>query len=133
MGVYEFTFAVESVMAGEIEDTEFVFYYRGEEIVSGQRLEFPVGVFSFQTIEVSVQMQGATYKSVLHVGVCDGGFGRTEMNLYGKNGEEVVYRISCDVALVSVECPPDCPGGHFVRIGQSKTERKFQKWANCTG
>ena len=50
-----------------------------------------------------------------------------------KNGEEVVYRISCDVALVSVECPPDCPGGHFVRIGQSKTERKFQKWANCTG
>ena len=133
MCVYELTFEIGSMTEAHLENVDVVLVCCGEEIDSGHRLRYPAGVFSFRTIEVYVRSPGASCKTELHVGLCDGGVGRTEVTLAGENGEEVVFPISCRVSLLKFECPPTFVGGHFVRNVQNKPERKFQKLANCTG
>lgn len=106
MGYYEFTFSVESDCGEAGYDTDFIFTYHGEETSSGQQLRFPLGVFSFQIIEICAidrERQCSIGRAMLSIGVCGGGIGRTEMTVTGKKGTDSTYRIVCTVLLVGTE------------------------------
>ena len=101
-GMYELNFSV-SCISGRYEDWEFVYTYGGERVQSGYQFSFPLGIVSFQSVQVDVREKDcffSSYKTTFPVAVYDGGSGNAEIAVTGIDGNTAVFKITCRVTRV---------------------------------
>ena len=101
--MYELTFSVECV-SGRHEDWDFAYTYAGERVQSGYRFLFPLGIFSFQSVQVDVVKKDcvfSSYKATFPVAIYDGGSGHTEITVTGIDGSTAVFKVTCHVMRVN--------------------------------
>ena len=103
-GIYEFTFSVEQVSGEATDAWEFVYTYNGVTITSGHQIRFSVELFTFHSIQVEVIEKGFPnnkYSVTFPVAICDGGTGKTEVMVIGKDGKIAAFKITCQVNRIS--------------------------------
>ena len=98
--IYEFTFLAESLSGGTLADWDFIYTYNGEEIQTGHQIRFPLGIFSFHSMQVKVVERADpknAFSETFAVAVCHGGFGETEINVTDSHGKNETFKVTCDV------------------------------------
>ncbi len=102
-GIYEFTFAVEQISGKPSDEWEFIYTYNGKTIASGYQILFSLEIFTFYSVQVEVIEKGArnnTYRATFPVAICDGGSGKTEVTVVGRDGKSAVFKIVCQVTQI---------------------------------
>ena len=102
-GIYEFTFAVEQLSRELTDAWDFVYTYNDETITNGHRIRFPLGIFSFHSIQVDVIEKadpGNTYSATFPVAICRGGSGKTEITVTNADGTTATFKITCQVTQI---------------------------------
>ena len=105
-GLYEFTLAVEQIAGDPTDAWEFVYTYNDAIIAGGYQFLFPLGIFTFHSIQVDIHektVPSNTYSTTFRVAICNGGSGRTEVTVTGADGKTATFVIACQVLLVSKE------------------------------
>lgn len=102
-GIYELHFSVESLSEEPLEEWDFVYTYNGEVIQSGHKIRFPLGLFSFHPVQVDIierENPENIFCVTFSTAICDGGSGKTEINVADSNGKITVFRVNCNVSQV---------------------------------
>lgn len=102
-GVYEMTFSVEQLSGNTAQTWDIVYTYNGVTVESGYRFTFPLGLFSFHSVQADAVEKGrpdSTVSAMILVAICDGGSGNVEITLPGASGTPSVIRITCYVERV---------------------------------
>ena len=103
-GIYEFNFSVEQIYGAPADTWDFAYTYNGEVIRSGHQILFSLELFTFYSIRVDVVERGATnntYSATFPVAICDGGSGKAEVMVVGRDGKSAIFKITCQVTQVS--------------------------------
>jgi len=107
-GIYELTFEEQRVSEDRVGNDWIITYRYNREIVkSGCKIRLPLGVFSFQTVEIEVRENDKlddVGTGTMHVAICDGGSGQTTVVVKENGGRykggEAVWEITCTVKLI---------------------------------
>lgn len=77
-GIYRLSFAVEPLPEQFLEGWNIVYTYNGETVTDGERILFPLGIFSFCSVRVDIierDNPNNQYSATFPIAVCDGGSG----------------------------------------------------------
>lgn len=107
-GIYSLSFQADQISNHSVgNDWSFSYTYNDEPIKNGHLIAFPLAVFSFISIGVTVTEEDKISDvgtGALRIGLCDGGCGKTEItvteNAGAFKGNTAVWEISCTVKLV---------------------------------
>lgn len=102
---YELTLSVEAI-SGDVDDWNFVYTHNGEKVENGYQILLPAGVFCFQSIAVEVTEKDATgnvFRATFPVAICDGGSGKTEIEVSQGCDSVVRFQILCHVKRVDLQ------------------------------
>lgn len=105
-GIYELDFSVECLSGGTLEEWDFVYTYKGEEIQNGHQIRFPLDLFSFQPVQVDIierENPLNIFCSTFSTAICDGGPGKTEITVTDSKGNTAVYKVIYEVLQVGKE------------------------------
>ena len=99
-GVYKLDFSVRQLSGWLFTGWDFAYRCNAEEIKDGQRVLFPVELFSFCSIQAEATERGApenVFTATVPVAICHGGSGKTETTVTDRNGRTATFKVSCTV------------------------------------
>lgn len=102
-GIYELTFTVERLSGLPFDEWNIIYTYNGEKVSSGYQMQFPLEIISFRTVWVDIiekDRPDNTFHTSFSVVICNGGSGKTEVNVTDRTGRTDTLQITCNVTRV---------------------------------